>query len=319
MSGADGEIRTLTDGDLNAVPLPIGLRRLRPEPTLIRAVAIVQSLTPQIALSAGVIALGSRRLRVPAALLTAAASWRVWSVLRPTRAHRHDGPGLRIAGANLLYTNPDVAPAAGTLARLDAEVVVLVEFTPEHAAVLRDHPLADAYPHRIEDHGRGPKGIAVWSRLPVTRVDDDAAWRYRLDVDVATAEGPLRLIAVHTTTPLEGPLAWRRQFQHLLQTVRSAPARTVVLGDFNASTWHPALRRLLRTGLVDAHVADGRGLGASWPTDRVVPPFVRLDHALVGPGLVSGRVDDVDVPGSDHRAFSVEIAAAENVRIAPAG
>jgi len=28
--GADGETRTLTDGDLNAVPLPIGLRRLTP-------------------------------------------------------------------------------------------------------------------------------------------------------------------------------------------------------------------------------------------------------------------------------------------------
>jgi hypothetical protein len=35
---------------------------------------------------------------------------------------------------------------------------------------------------------------------------------------------------------------------------------------------------------------------------------VRLDHALVGPGVVPTAIDDIQVPGSDHRGFVVDVA-----------
>ena len=38
------------------------------------------------------------------------------------------------------------------------------------------------------------------------------------------------------------------------------------------------------------------------------PTFVRLDHALMTDGLVATGIDDIDIPGSDHRGFVVSVA-----------
>ncbi len=83
-----------------------------------------------------------------------------------------------------------------------------------------------------------------------------------------------------------------------------------MIGDFNASYWHPAFRDLLRQGLTDAHMALGKGWSTSWPTDEFIPPFVRLDHTLTGNGLVSTDVDDFRLTGSDHAAFVVTVKPA---------
>ena len=39
-----------------------------------------------------------------------------------------------------------------------------------------------------------------------------------------------------------------------------------------------------------------------------LPPFVRLDHALVRDGLIPTSTKDFTVPGSDHRGFVVSLA-----------
>jgi endonuclease/exonuclease/phosphatase (EEP) superfamily protein YafD len=85
----------------------------------------------------------------------------------------------------------------------------------------------------------------------------------------------------------------------------------LVVGDFNATYWHPPFRRLTGDGLTDAHVVHGRGLSVSWPTDLVIPPFVRLDHVLTGNGLIPTEIVDFDVPGSDHRGFVVTVVPAD--------
>jgi hypothetical protein len=40
----------------------------------------------------------------------------------------------------------------------------------------------------------------------------------------------------------------------------------------------------------------------------VLPPFVRLDHVLMDDGVTALAMHEVDVPGSDHRGFSVTLA-----------
>mgnify|MGYP000287752026 CR=1 FL=1 len=67
-------------------------------------------------------------------------------------------------------------------------------------------------------------------------------------------------------------------------------------------------RRLLDAGFVDAHAAAGSGFSTSWPTNGVIPPFVRLDHALTTGGLVATDVEDFDVAGSDHLGMFVTVA-----------
>ena len=98
------------------------------------------------------------------------------------------------------------------------------------------------------------------------------------------------MITIHTVSPMHGYSEWFADLEHLAEVTTSVPA--VMTGDFNASWWHPELRRLMAAGgWRDAHQVVGRGLSCSWPTDRwhpafkVHPPFVRLDHALVNDGL----------------------------------
>jgi hypothetical protein len=52
----------------------------------------------------------------------------------------------------------------------------------------------------------------------------------------------------------------------------------------------------------------GEGLTASWPDHKRVPPFARIDHALVDSRVVPTDVRNVTLPGSDHIGFVIEVA-----------
>ena len=93
---------------------------------------------------------------------------------------------------------------------------------------------------------------------------------------------------------------------------------TVLAGDYNATRWHPAMRRswtgpssmhTRRSGRGSVVVAGGRssdGRSAFPSLLQSFAPFARLDHALVHDvGVV--RVTDGDAAGSDHLPFEVTV------------
>ena len=79
---------------------------------------------------------------------------------------------------------------------------------------------------------------------------------------VQTAAGPLRLINVHTLSPVtaDGLELWPRQMDGLGEEARRPGPPIVLAGDFNATWGHRPFRRLLDTGLDDAGAARA-GLG----------------------------------------------------------
>jgi endonuclease/exonuclease/phosphatase family metal-dependent hydrolase len=83
----------------------------------------------------------------------------------------------------------------------------------------------------------------------------------------------------------------------------------VVLGDFNADRDHAPFRRLLDTGLRDAHDERGRGLARTFPSWL---PVLHLDHVLVRDGngarVVVRDVREVRLPGSDHLTVVTDLA-----------
>lgn len=280
-----------------------------------RLVAVAQTLTPYFGLLLGAltaVALWRRRwlLATVAAAVTigiAALATPLALVAEAEPAHP-DATGLTVAAANLWYRNADIVDTAAALADLDADVLVLSEYTPEHQAALQASGLADTYPHRIDRRSSGGAGIAVWSRLAVDVGDPFDSHHASLDLTVAGPDGDVRVIAMHMPTPIDDFDDWRRDLRTAADFGRSAVGPTLLIGDLNASFWHPDFRRLLDAGFVDANAAAGSGFSTSWPTDRIVPPFVRLDHALTAGGLVSTDVADFDVPGSDHLGVVVTVA-----------
>jgi endonuclease/exonuclease/phosphatase (EEP) superfamily protein YafD len=282
-----------------------------------RNVAVVQSLTPYLGLLVVVIALVALwRRRLQLATVGAAIGFGILVLAAPLAFPDEqadpmaDAVGLRVASVNLLYRNERIDEVADTLADLAPDVIVFSEYTAEHQAALQRSELADAYLYRIDRSGQLAGGVAVWSRAPVIVGEHPDTYNYSLDLTVDGPDGTVRIVALHAPTPLKSFDDWRRDLGTAAAIGRDASGPTTVIGDFNASYWHPDFRRMLDAGLVDAHTALGKGFSTSWPTDRLLPPFVRLDHALTTPDLVSTNIADFEVPGSDHRGVIVTVVPA---------
>ena len=98
----------------------------------------------------------------------------------------------------------------------------------------------------------------------------------------------------------------------------------VVMGDFNATPWSHAVRRIERlTGTRRIG-----GIGRTWhgyptPLGEVpVPLGLPIDHILISPGIGVLSVGTLEIPGSDHLAvravLTVPTAEEAFARAAPA-
>jgi endonuclease/exonuclease/phosphatase (EEP) superfamily protein YafD len=289
-----------------------------------RWAASMRALMPWSALSAVPLAVGAaltarRRLALAAGAVGAAGI----AAAAPLVVRRRQAPvdptarPLRITHTNLLYINRRVAAVPAVLAALDADVLTFCELTPTH--LRRLHAAADVaagYPHRVELAARKGSGTGLWSRFPIDAHSVESAGNHTVVADVDAPGGPVRVIVIHTQSPIVHHGEWVADLTDLGDLATDLPA--VMTGDFNAAWWHPEMRRLMRTGgWRDAHQVRGHGLSCSWPTEkwhpafRWHPPFVRLDHALVNGGLHVLDSGNFHVPGSDHLGIVVTVQRAQ--------
>ncbi|MCU1502361.1 MAG: hypothetical protein JWM12_1715 [Ilumatobacteraceae bacterium] len=289
-------------------------------------VAVAQSLTPLLAAGTIFAALvgridGDRPLLVGGLVTTVGVA----AVVAPAMIRRRpevpapssEPPTVRVFHGNLLFTNVDDPPAlASAIFATMANVLALSELSPAQEAALLGSPFAGHYPYRLGSAApSGADGMAIWSSLPL--VDDcPLPGRPRAGL-VATVpfgtDRQLRLVLAHPRPPTKraGLRHWEPALRDIGRFGQAQHEPTMIVADLNAARWHPPLRRLLDGGWRDAHEALGRGLSASWPTTGCWPvPFVRLDHALLDDGVTVLAVDDVEIPGSDHRGFVVTVTTA---------
>lgn len=282
-----------------------------PLPPLIAAQAVAPLLAaPTLVLAAA--ALG-RRMWITGGT-TAAAGLALAGLLVPELAGSPSpspiaGAPLRVFSANVHYGNADSGAMAGEITAADPDVVVLLELSPTNEPPLSS-ALAD-YPYRIVLPNQGAFGVGLWSKLPVSGdqlsyVDELPLLRVQLTV----AGRQVEVYAVHTVSPTTRTFAgrWRRQLADLAERVRSGTGPVVVTGDFNATRDHRPFRQLLDAGLADAHDLTGGGWAPTWPRGAVAPPFLRLDHLLVGRGVGVVRTGRADGAGSDHRPLVAVLA-----------
>jgi len=285
-----------------------------------REIAALQALTPYFlapALPICVLALVTRHWALAGtagavALVLVILSWPL--VFRPGQhAPLAGSMPLRVFHGNLMYYNPRPNEIPAALGVLDVDVLAFTEYTAEHAAILLASPLAGRYPYRIEYPEPDSGGSAIWSRHELSEIDMPD-WRYRPSAAVVQAAETVTLFVVHPHSPIVTTAGWHEELGHLMTVGRDANGPIMMIGDFNASYWHPRFRRLLGVGWRDAHQLTGNGFATSWPTDvRLIPPYVLIDHALVNDGLIVAGVTGVDIPGSDHRGFLVDVSVAARV------
>lgn len=218
------------------------------------------------------------------------------------------GPGLRIAASNLLWRNREHDAAIDWARGTQADLLVFVEVDAHWEQALG--ALRDTYPHARTARRAGHSGTLVLSRWPLgelTPLDAGTRGTPEIALDVATPGGGLRLIAVHATWPLGAALsaARAREFAAIAAAARSATLPVVVIGDFNATPLSPHFTALVDGGrLRDA--ATGFGWQPTWPS--FLPLLgLRIDHALVSPGIRVNSFARGRVEGSDHRPIIVDL------------
>lgn len=255
-----------------------------------------------LAAAAGVCALGSLLAVAPALGSDDVPAW------------AETAPRVRVAVGNLQVDNDEIVGAATALLSQPVDVVVLVEVGWAVLPALRTPEMFERFPYRLDNKRRGGDGAFVLSRFPiVTRALARYGDQLVPEIVVRLDDGRLlRVVAVHPLRPAggESTTTWEAYLSDLAGVVDRDDIPTAYVGDFNATRWHQPFARLLRQGLTDAHEARGRGLSRSWPAGR--RPLLRLDHALLTSGVAALAIDDVTLPGSDHRGFVVDLAVSQS-------
>lgn len=222
-------------------------------------------------------------------------------------------PHVRLLDGNLSDSNPSMAGYAHQIVTERPDLVAFEEASPFDAADLQRSGALSGLAYRFEVARLDPWAFLIASRYPLGPTKVVSLYDRPLVVEtvVHLPTGPLALWVVHTVAPL--PSSWG-QWAHQLRLIaglvaRRGSRRLLLVGDFNATWGNKAFDGILHEGLTDAAAARGEPFAMTWSQSiPPLPPLVRIDHVLTGPGLVVTSIRAQDGPGSDHRDELATIA-----------
>ena len=284
--------------------------------------SLTETFLPWLGLLIPVLLAGALRRRSASALVALVLSAVVWLNLFGGVLSGKSRPGgfLTVASENVDAGNPDPASTARDLAACGADVLALVELTPQAAGTYAKE-LAKAYPyHTIQGT------VGLWSKLPLSDTqpidimdygpladtmpaDEKLASARALRTTVATDHGPLTVYVAHPGSVRVNPRAgfWTASrdigVQALGHSIAADPAkRVVLLGDLNGTMDDRAFASLTAQ-LRSAQDVTGDGFGFTWPAFF---PVVRIDQILVR-DVQPDSSWVLPANGSDHRPVEARI------------
>ena len=275
------------------------------------------AFTPYVAVAAVVVAaVALLTRRWAAGVVAAVAAVSLCAVVLPRAipdgGSTANGPVLRVLSANLLAGSGDERAVLDLVRRLNIDVLAVQEFTPADAGNFAAAGLAEVLPHQASYPADGVVGSALMSRHPLRdpglRVHRSTFTQAHATVDIPGAV-PVHVESVHPQAPWGRPAmaSWERDLRNQPPATVDGPVR-VLVGDFNATLDHKALRRLIDTGYRDAASVVGNGLHHTWPYDeKWFVPGVALDRVLADKRVGVRALRAYELPGSDHKAIFAEL------------
>jgi endonuclease/exonuclease/phosphatase (EEP) superfamily protein YafD len=217
-------------------------------------------------------------------------------------------PRLRLVAANVRFDNRQFDAMLDELVRLDADVLVLSEVTPDWWRAIEAHGLVESHPYVVREPRWGAAGMAILSDRElhdpaIVQLDD----RSVPSATIRVGDRRVRVVGVHTVAPNFAFVRNRRDQQAVTDVVRAAPRPRIVAGDFNATPYNRWYGELLDLGLTEVHEAVGDPFATTWPNGRQPLPPVRIDHVFVDDALAPVHVEQGEGTGSDHRPVIVDL------------
>ena len=209
---------------------------------------------------------------------------------------------IRVASFNTWYSNQDVAAVEAEIARIDADIVTLMEVGPDKKPALEN--LKVRYPHQANCFTVDYCNLVVLSKFPLAFSEARVGWEGPpyIRASFGPELGNLTVLGVHTIR-FPHSRAQFRQVVALSKLIESIPGHRLVMGDFNATPFSRIIHTITdRTGLKRLSWLP------SWPSNIGLPQ-VAIDHVFVSPGLVQTESQQIGRPaGSDHFPVTLKLA-----------
>jgi endonuclease/exonuclease/phosphatase (EEP) superfamily protein YafD len=267
---------------------------------------------------AAVAGIGRRYLLAAGALLVVVAQLFIvlpeFTAAEPAPRWAATAPRISLLDANVYDVNgARMVGYAGEIKQYQPQLVTMEECTPFLAGQLERSGALRNLPYHYEVSLFNPKAFFVASkyRLSGSTVVYFDGLPLIVQTTVHLPSGPLPLWVVHTDAPVADSFSeWRGALNLIVTLVKKrGPAGLLLVGDFNATWGSRGFRAILDTGMTDGAAARGRAFGMTWSqTKRPLPPVVRIDHVLTGPGVAVSSIRTDVGPGSDHRDLMATVA-----------
>lgn len=255
----------------------------------------------------------TRRHWALAAVAAIVCGWHLlWAVppLVPRSPPPAAGETLRLVSANLLMVHPEPDVLAAELEGIDADVMVLQEYSPRWKATAVQRGWFERYPHQATAIRDDSFGCAIFSRIPLEDVGIvTMAGLPQLQVTVVVDGQSVDVLDVHTLPPRTASYVpdHHAGTEAILEWVDARGERPfVVAGDFN-STPYSRFDAAMGRRADDAWDLAGAGYGHTAPNGVFPLPPIRLDHVYVSESLTVTSAEMGRGSGSDHRPLVVEV------------
>lgn len=210
-----------------------------------------------------------------------------------------EGEGMKVYVANILRVNRNYEKVIAQIKAEDPDLIFLQEVDQDWVDSLFVD-LNEVYPLRWKIPMDNNFGIMLMSKTPMKSFKTAYSSTLRMpfyEFELEFKGRLLHFVGMHTYPPASTDMFYLRNGQ-LRELEALSRRNSVLMGDFNISTYSPYFRRLLKGGdLQDPRRSSG--FKHSWPSSF---PLLRtnLDHILVGKDVQFGKLKCLGNNGSDH-------------------
>lgn len=215
---------------------------------------------------------------------------------------KSDERELRIASYNTQLSNEKVDEVKAEIARIDADVMVLIELGPNKRVIFDQ--LKTQYPYQAQCSDTTHCNFGILSKYPLSYIGDRMIWEGPpyIRASLGPEFGNLSIYGVHTT---RFPFA-RAQFAQINALVTELAPVTgpvIVMGDFNATPYSRVTQTLASKG----NFMRLTNL-PTWPAEIGLPQ-VAIDHVFVSLGIRQLESQSIgNAAGSDHFPIYMKLA-----------
>ena len=223
------------------------------------------------------------------------------------------GTPLRVFVANVNTHSGDPAALASIIKRANPDILLLTEISDRWVNELA---LGTTYPHKIEIPRNNNFGMALYSRVGISRLVQTELGPNLPEIISAILETDsgfrFQFIGVHTLPPssIGGIERSQQVLTEIIKQNKGSDIPLLIGGDFNASP-HSSLYKNFVAELGLTNVQHGFGYHRSW---NALSPYMRftIDHLLYRGDIHVASYRTLEPFRSDHFPFIVELNIGSN-------